>query len=115
MADDTDSGEPRADETLGIDRSEQSGLGGNTSVLEEYGKDTVRDDLPEKPVLEAEDKEPVLPGTDPDVPKDVVEERGGPDPTLPKLGHEVREGPQKAVAGLKHRSLDPMDPSGNVE
>lgn len=98
------------EETLGIDRSEQSGLGGEASVLEEYGKDTVPDDAPEKPVVEEAEREPVLPGTDPEMPKDLEAERVGPDPTLPKVGHEVREGPSKPVAGLAHRSLDPRDP-----
>lgn len=103
------------DETLGIDRSEQSGLGGEASVLEEYGKDTVPDDEPERPVVEEGEREPVLPGTDPDMPKDLEAGRVGPDPTLPKKGHEVQEGPSKPVAGLAHKSLDLRDSkeSGN--
>ena len=91
MAD--DEGEPRADETLGIDRSEQSGLGGDSSVLEEYGEDTdPTDHLAER----AESKEPVLPGTDPDVPKDLAAEGGAPDPNLPQPGHELKPGISKA-------------------
>ena len=91
MAD--DEGEPRADETLGIDRSEQSGLGGDSSVLEEYGEDTdPTDHLPER----AEAKEAVLPGTDPDVPKDLAAEGGIPDPNLPLPGHELKPGISKA-------------------
>jgi hypothetical protein len=91
MAD--DDGEPRADETLGIDRSEQAGLGGDSSVLEEYGEDTdPTDHLPERP----EAKEPVLPGTDPDVPKDLAAEGGAPDPNLPFPGHELKPGISKA-------------------
>ena len=112
-------GEARADETLGIDRSEQSGLGGDSSVLEEYGKDTVPDDEPEKPVVEEADLEPALPGTDPDVPADLASEKGGPDPTLPAPGHELREGPSKAVAGIRGEPLaehhEHPKESGNVE
>ncbi|MEA3166938.1 MAG: hypothetical protein QOJ26_1817 [Thermoplasmata archaeon] len=90
MADD---GEPRADAELGIDRSEQSGLGGDSSVLEEYGEDTdPTDNLPER----VEAPEPVLPGTDPDVPKDLAAEGGAPDPNLPLPGHELKPGLSKA-------------------
>jgi hypothetical protein len=98
-------GEARMDETLGIDRSEQSGLGGDSSVLEEYGKDTVPDDEPEKPMVADAEREPVLPGTDPDVPADLAREKGAPDPTLPAPGHELREGPSKAVAGIRGNPL----------
>src|SRR5437868_6953487 len=80
-------GDVRADETLGIDKSEQAGLGGEASVLEEYGKDTEPDDLPEQPPLD----EAVLPGTDPDVPADLAREPGKPDPNLPAPGHETHK------------------------
>jgi hypothetical protein len=80
-------GDVRVDETLGIDKSEQSGLGGEASVLEEYGKDTEDDDLPEKAPL----GEAVLQGSDPDVPKDLANEHGAPDSTLPKPGHETHK------------------------
>lgn len=124
MAD--DEGEPRADETLGIDRSEQSGLGGDSSVLEEYGKDTdPTDHLPER----AEAKEAVLPGTDPDVPKDLAAEGGAPDPNLPLPGHELKPGiskagdaplkrPQDLQAALeeaREKEKTAPDASGNVE
>jgi hypothetical protein len=93
MPDDEDdgvtAGDARADETMGLDRSEQPGLGGEASVLEEYGEDTVPDDLPEPPQAPLE---PPLPGTDPDLPKDLEAERGGPDPTLPPKGHELKPG-----------------------
>ena len=118
-------GDARPDETMGIDKSEQAGLGGEASVLEEYGKDTVPDDEPEKPVVEEAEREPTLPGTDPDVPRDLEAERAPPDHTLPRKGHEVREGPAEPLARLAHKSLDPNDPaekrphrsseSGNVE
>jgi hypothetical protein len=91
MAD--DEGEPRADETLGIDRSEQAGLGGEASVLEEYGEDTHPDDLPEKPSMPLEAP---LPGTDPDLPADLAVADGGPDPNLPLPGHELKPGISKA-------------------
>jgi hypothetical protein len=84
-----DRGEPRADETLGIDRSEQAGLGGEPSVLEEYGVDTVPDDLPEPP--EAPLEAP-FPGSDPDLPRDLEVAEPGPDPTLPEPGHELKPG-----------------------
>jgi len=124
MAD--DEGEPRADEALGIDRSEQSGLGGDSSVLEEYGEDSdPTDHLPER----AEAKEPVLPGTDPDVPKDLAAEGGAPDPNLPLPGHELKPGiskagdaplkrPQDLQAALdeaEKRDQAGPDASGNVE
>lgn len=53
----------RIDEVHGIDRSEQSGLGGDSSVLEAYGTDVERDDLPEP---EDVPFEPILPGSDRD-------------------------------------------------
>lgn len=92
MAEDEE-GEPRADETLGIDRSEQPGLGGDSSVLEEYGEDTVRDDLPERPDVPLEAP---LPGTDPDLPTDLAVADGGADPNLPLPGHELKPGISKA-------------------
>lgn len=117
MPDETTADDVRADETLGIDRSEQSGLGGD-SVLEEYGKDTLPDDEPGDKVAAAEvgtpedgaTMEPVLPGSDPEMPKDLEAERGGPDPNLPKKGHEVREGPQEVLSDLKRKALDPGAP-----
>lgn len=109
------SDDARPDEALGIDRSEQPGLGGDSSVLEEYGKDTYPDDGPEHEVPAEGERQPTLPGTDPEVPRDVEAERGGPDRNLPKLGHEVREGPQDVVADLKHKSLDPKDRAGTAE
>jgi hypothetical protein len=108
MAED-DEGEPRADGTLGIDRSEQPGLGGDSSVLEEYGEDAdPTDHLPER----ADAKEPVLPGTDPDVPGDLAAEGGAPDPNLPLPGHELKPGISKAGdAPLKR----PQDLSDSIE
>lgn len=121
-----DQGEPRADEALGIDRSEQSGLGGDSSVLEEYGEDTdPTDNLAERP----EAKEAVLPGTDPDVPRDLATAPGAPDPNLPLPGHELKPGISKAgdaplkrpqdlqdalAAAEKDAETQP-DSSGNVE
>lgn len=117
MEDGITAGDIRSDETLGIDRSEQPGLGGDSSVLEEYGKDTVPDDEPEKPAVEEAEREPILPGTDPEMPKDLEADaaRAPPDPTLPKKGHEVQEGPSQALAGLAHKSLDPNDPAMKAE
>jgi hypothetical protein len=92
-------GEPRADETLGIDRSEQAGLGGEPSVLEEYGDDTIPDDLPERP---PKPLEAPFPGSDPELPRDLEIPEGGPDPTLPEPGHEMRPGiAKRADAPLK--------------
>lgn len=91
--------EPRADETLGIDRSEQAGLGGDSSVLEEYGDDTLADDLPEQPLKPLEAP---LPGSDPELPRDLEVPEGGPDPTLPEPGHELKPGiAKRADAPLK--------------
>lgn len=121
MAD--DEGEPRADETLGIDRSEQSGLGGDSSVLEEYGVDTdPTDAMAEKPEAPLE---AALPGTDPDLPADLAVPEGGPDPTLPEPGHELKPGIAKAAdaplkrpaevrAAIEDAAKD-TDSSGNVE
>ncbi len=124
-----DEGEPRADETLGIDRSEQSGLGGDSSVLEEYGQDTdPTDHLPDH----GEAREPVLPGTDPDVPRDLAKAGGIADPNLPEPGHELKPGISKAGDSALKRPQDlknaiaaaeqrerraPVEPgaSGNVE
>lgn len=102
-------GDVRPDDALGIDRSEQSGLGGDSSVLEEYGKDTEPDDAPERPAVEEDEREPTLPGTDPEMPRDLEAERSGPDPTLPKVGHEVQEGPSQPLAHLRGQSLDPAE------
>lgn len=99
MADETNPGDTRVDRTLGIDRSEQAGLGGEPSVLEEYGDDTLADDLPERPrgPLEAS-----LPGTDPELPVDLQVAEGGPDPDLPRPGHELKPGiAQEADSPLK--------------
>lgn len=85
-------GDVRVDETLGIDRSEQPGLGGNASVLEEYGEDTAPDDLPEAPQAPLE---AALPGTDPELPRDLEVAEGGPDPTLPLPGDELKPGLSK--------------------
>ena len=124
MAD--DEGEPRADEALGIDRSEQSGLGGDSSVLEEYGEDSdPTDHLPER----SEAKEAVLPGTDPDVPRDLATAGGAPDPNLPLPGHELKPGISKAgdaplkrpqdlqavLEEARERDATGPDASGNVE
>lgn len=104
MAD--DEGEPRADEALGIDRSEQPGLGGDSSVLEEYGEDTdPTDHLAER----AEAREPVLPGTDPDVPRDLAKAGGIPDPNLPEPGHELKPGISKAGDSALKRPQDLRD------
>ena len=110
MAD--DQGEPRADEALGIDRSEQSGLGGDSSVLEEYGRDTdPTDHLAQRP----ESHEAVLPGTDPDVPRDLATSGGIADPNLPEPGHELKPGISKAGdAGLK-RPQDLRDAIAQAE
>ncbi|HET6399090.1 MAG TPA: hypothetical protein VFH47_06010, partial [Candidatus Thermoplasmatota archaeon] len=59
--DDRVNGDARIDETFGIDKTEQAGLGGDTSVLEAYGEDIERDDLPEP---EGPAFEPILPGSD---------------------------------------------------
>lgn len=105
MADDEE-GEPRAEATLGIDRSEQPGLGGDSSVLEEYGEDTdPTDHLPERGTA----AEPVLPGTDPDVPKDLATEHGGRDPNLPLPGHELKPGISKAGDAPLKRPQDLRD------
>jgi hypothetical protein len=99
MPDTEDEGEPRADATLGIDRSEQAGLGGEPSVLEEYGDDTLPDDLPERPLVPLEAP---FPGSDPDLPRDLEVAEGGPDPTLPEPGHELKPGiAKRADAPLK--------------
>jgi hypothetical protein len=91
--------EPRADEALGIDRSEQPGLGGDSSVLEEYGEDTLADDLPERPLKPLEAP---FPGSDPELPRDLEVAEGGPDPTLPEPGHELKPGiAKRADAPLK--------------
>ncbi|MHB1261539.1 MAG: hypothetical protein ACYC2H_07465 [Thermoplasmatota archaeon] len=127
MAD--DEGEPRADETLGIDRSEQSGLGGDSSVLEEYGRDT---DPTDHLAEHADAHEAVLPGTDPDVPRDLAKAGGIADPNLPEPGHELKPGISKAGDSALKRPQDlrdsiaaaeenertaPVEPgaSGNVE
>jgi hypothetical protein len=118
MADDdeTTGEDVRVDEVMGIDHSEQSGLGGDSSVLEEYGEDTdPTDAMAEKPEVPLEQP---LPGTDPDVPADLALAEGGPDPTLPQPGHELKPGiAQAADAPLKRPkdAKDAMDTSGNVE
>jgi len=107
----------RADETLGLDRSEQPGLGGEASVLEEYGTDTVPDDLPEPPQAPLE---PPLPGTDPELPKDLeaAQARAPPDPNLPPKGHELKPGIARAADAsgprLPEEGHDEPD-SGNTE
>lgn len=110
MAD--DEGEPRADEALGIDRSEQAGLGGDSSVLEEYGEDSdPTDHLPER----ADAREPVLPGTDPDVPRDLATAGGIPDPNLPEPGHELKPGISKAGDAALKRPQDVKDAIAEAE
>ena len=87
----------RADETQGIDRSEQPGLGGGSSVFEQYGKDTEPDDAPERP---EPSEEPTLPGSDPEMPRDLEAERGPPDADLPPPGHEIA-GPLPEAAEVR--------------